>query len=520
VNRQIRQLAVGLMACYIVLFAALNYWQVGRKEELDARFDNTREVLKEFNKPRGPIVTADGVVAARSIRTAPDDRYKFDREYPSGALLAHATGYFTFAFGSTQVERSYGDVLTGSTATQQVRSLGDLLGGEIDNSGSVQLAIRHDAQQVARFFLGNNEGSVVVIEPKTGAVRAMWSNPSYDPNTFVNAEFEQAQETIIELQDDPEKPLLAHAYQERYMPGSTFKVITTGIGLEAGALTTASVFPNENSWTPPQTTDPITNYNNTTCGGEMPIVFARSCNIPFAKTAVDLGPEAMIAGTEAWGLDQEIPIDMPRPAESTFGDTSNLDEELPLLAIRGFGQNEVQMVPLHMAMVAATVANGGQMMAPYVVEATYDHAGRVLERTRPEVWKQPLSAENAAIEKQFMINVVNFGTASCCLDLQGGIQAAAKTGTAQLGDPDNPELSHAWIVAFAPADDPQYAVSVVLTNVESTPDVAATGGRLAGPVAEGVLDYLLTGPGSTTVLTPGAGTNTDPGTSDTPGDET
>jgi peptidoglycan glycosyltransferase len=229
----------------------------------------------------------------------------------------------------------------------------------------------------------------------------------------------------------------------------------------------------------------------------MATVFARSCNIPFAQTAVALGPDEMVDGTRDWGLDQDIPIDLPRPAQSTFGDTSNLDEELPLLAIRGFGQNEVQMVPLHMAMVAGAVANGGVMMEPYVVEATYDHEGRVLERTEPGVWKRPISSETAATETDFMIDVVEFGTASCCLDLQGGVQAAAKTGTAELDDPSNPELSHAWIIAFAPAEDPQYAVSVVLTNVESTPNVAATGGRLAGPVAQGMLDFLLTGPGAT-----------------------
>jgi peptidoglycan glycosyltransferase len=484
------------MACYLVLFVALNYWQVGRKEELDARFDNTREVLKEFNKARGPIVTADGVVAARSVPTPPDSRYDYARQYPTDALLAHTTGYFTFAFGATQVEREYGDVLTGSTATQQVRSLGDLLGGEIDNSGSVQLTLRHDAQSAARFLLGDNEGSVVVIEPKTGAVRAMWSNPSYDPNTFANEEFEDARETIVELQDDPADPLLAAAYQERYMPGSTFKVVTTGVGFEDGLLTTETFFPPSDSWTPPQTTDPITNYNNTTCGGEMAIVFARSCNIPFAQTAVALGPDKMVAGTRDWGLDQDIPIDLPRAAQSTFGDTSNLDEELPLLAIRGFGQNEVQMVPLHMAMIAGTVANGGVMMEPYVVEATFDHQGRVLDRTEPDAWKRPISPATAATMTEFMIGVVEFGTASCCLDLAGGIQAAAKTGTAQLGDPSNPDLSHAWIVAFAPAEDPQYAVSVVLTDVQSTANVAATGGRLAGPIAEGMLDFLLTGPGA------------------------
>jgi peptidoglycan glycosyltransferase len=500
VNRQIRQLALGLMACYVVLFVALNYWQVGRKQELDARFDNTRQVLREFNKPRGPIVTSDGIVAAVSFPTAPGEPYDFRREYPTGDLLADITGYFTFAFGSTQVERMYGDVLTGSTTEQQVRGLGDLLTGGTGSTGTVELAVRHDAQEAAKFLLGGQTGSVTVIEPDTGAIRAMYSNPTFDPNTFVNADFEIAQKVITDLQNAPGNPLLAQAYQERYMPGSTFKVITTGIALESGVATLDSQFADEREWVPPQTNDPIQNYNGSLCGGDLATVFARSCNIPFAQLATFLGPEAMVAGTEAWGIGEPLPIDLPRPIASTFGNTDNLSQELPLLAIRGFGQSEVQMVPLHMAMVAATVANGGQMMKPYAVEATYDQEGRVLDETSPSVWKTPISPQTAEIERQLMIGVAERGTASCCIALNGGIPVAAKTGTAELGDPSNPDLSHAWIVAFAPADDPQYAVSVVLTNVQSTADVAATGGRLAGPIAKGMLDFLLTGPGAQPVV--------------------
>ena len=251
-NRQIRQLALGLMACYVVLFAALNYWQVGRKQELDARFDNTRQVLREFNKPRGPIVTSDGIVAAVSYPTAPGQRYDYRREYPTGDLLADITGYFTFAFGSTQVERMYGDVLTGSTTEQQIRGLGDLLTGGTGSTGTVELAVRHDAQEAAKFLLGGRSGSISVIEPSTGAIRAMYSNPTFDPNTFVNADFDVAQQAITDLQNEPGSPLLAQAYQERYMPGSTFKVITTGIALESGIAALDTVFPDERQWVPPQ----------------------------------------------------------------------------------------------------------------------------------------------------------------------------------------------------------------------------------------------------------------------------
>ena len=504
-NRQIRQLALGLMACYVVLFVALNYWQVGRKAELDASFDNTRQLLREFNKPRGPIVTADGVETAVSFPTPDGEDVDFRREYPTGDLFADVTGYFTLSFGATQVERAYGDVLTGSTATQQVRGLGDLLTGGTGTTGTVELALRNDAQEVAKFLLGGRTGSITVIEPATGAIRAMYSNPTFDPNTFVNAEFEEAQEIITELQNTPGSPLLAQAYQERFMPGSTFKVITTGIALEEDLVDPSTVFADESEWIPPQTTRPIRNYNSTVCGGDLTTVFARSCNIPFAQMAVELGPDQMLDSLEEWGMEQPVPIDIPGAAASTFGSTDDLDQQLPQLAIRGFGQSEVQMTPLHMAMVAGTVANGGRMMEPYAVQATYDQAGRAIDRTQPDVWKTPLSPQSAEIERQMMIAVAERGTASCCIALNGGIPVAAKTGTAELGVEDDPDLSHAWIVAFAPADNPQYAVSVVLTNVQSNANAAATGGRLAGPLAKDMLDFLLTGPGATNSTAANAG---------------
>ena len=493
-NRQIRQLAVGLMVCYVALFVALNYWQVGRQEELNARFDNTRAIRREFNQPRGPIITTDGVTAAQSTLNPPDSDFTYQRNYPTGDLFAHLTGYYTFAFGSTGLERTQNDVLTGNTAEQQLRALPGIVTGDEDASGTVQMALRSDLQQVAKDALGERQGSVVVIEPKTGAVRALWSSPSYDPNLIANPNADEARAVIEFLQNHPDDPLLGNAYQQRYMPGSTFKILTTGIALENGTVDLSTTFPDENAFVPPQTDDPIENFQGTTCGGDLTEVFTRSCNIPFAKTALDVGVDGMVDGVGAWGLEEPVPIDLPRPAASTFGPTADLDQNLPLLAIRGFGQNEVQMVPLHMAMVAATVANGGQMMKPYVVEQTLDHDGRVLDRATPEVWKTPISPTTADTLTDLMVSVAENGTASCCIGLAGGIPVAAKTGTAQLNNPGEPERSHAWIVAFAPADDPQYAVAVTIlgTNEEIS---ASTGGRLAGPVAKTVLDAALAGAG-------------------------
>ncbi|WP_420451864.1 peptidoglycan D,D-transpeptidase FtsI family protein [Ilumatobacter sp.] len=497
-NRQIRQLAGGLMLCYVVLFATLNYWQVGQEEQLNANLENTRAVRREFDKPRGPIVTADGVVVAESVDTTdPDAAFDRVRRYPTGSLFSDVTGYFTLSFGSTQVEREYGDVLTGETAEQQVRALGDLLSGEVDNSGTVQLTLRHDLQQVARFALGGQTGSVVVIDVRTGAVEAMFSNPAYDPSTFVGQPFDEAQAAIVALQDAPGNPLLAGGYQERFMPGSTFKVITTGIGLEAGVLDVGREFARESEWVPPQTDDPIENYRGSVCGGALPEVFRRSCNIPFAQTAVELGPQRMEAGLREWGIGEALPIPLPRPAASTFGDTDDLDQRLPLLAIRGFGQNEVQMVPLHMAMVAATVANGGRMMVPHVVDRTLDHQGRTLVETDPEVWKEPISASTAALMTELMTGVTEGeGGTAASVSLDGGVRFAAKTGTAELGLIGDPDRVHAWMIAFAPLEQPRYAVAAVLTDLTSTQADAATGGRVAGPVVKSVLDFLLTGPGA------------------------
>ena len=497
-NRQIRQLAIGLMTCYILLFGMLNYWQVAQETDLNANVENTRAVRREFDKPRGPIVTADGVVAAMSVPNPdPDAPFDRQREYPTGDLLSNATGYFTLSFGATQVEREYGDVLTGSTTEQQVRALGDLLSSDVDNSGTVRLALRDDLQQVAKFALGGRTGSVVVIEVATGAIRAMYSNPSYDPNSFVGLPFDQAQDAIVALQEAPGDPLLSAAYQQRFMPGSTFKVVTTGIGLEDGVIDRNTQFARESEWVPPQTTDPIENYRGAVCGGDLPEVFRRSCNIPFAQTAINLGPDRMVAGTEAWGIGEDLPIDLPRPAASTFGDTTDLGQRLPLLGIRGFGQNEDQMVPLHMAMVAATVANGGRMMAPYAVEATYDHDGRVLDQTEPSVWKTPITAATAGLMTELMTGVTEGdGGTGRSVVLEGGQRFAGKTGTAELGVIGDPDRVHAWMIGFAPLEAPKYAIAVVLTDLTSTQADAQTGGRVAGPVLKGVLDYLLTGPGA------------------------
>ena len=488
-NGQIRKLCVALLVLYMVVFAALNTIQVARKDALDANPNNNRQTIRDFNRPRGPIITADGFVIAQSVPTPEGSEFAYQRQYPQAETFSNITGYYTYAFGSTQLERMHNDVLMGDTAAQKVASVF----GSGDNTGSVRLTLRADVQQLAAEQLGFREGSVVVMDPATGAIIAMVSNPRFDANQVATHDQTAAEAYLTLYNSFENKPMLANAYQERYMPGSSFKIVTTGIALEAGVTSLDRNFPDEKEWLPPQTTDPIQNYGGSSCGGSMTEIFYRSCNIPFAQMAVELGPDRMVAGVRAWGIGEELPIDLPGAVASNFENAGSepidFANNIPLLAIAGFGQANDTMVPLHMCMVAATVANGGRMMAPYVVESTLDHEGRVLDQTEPYAWKTPISATTAATMNQLMVEVVNRGTGKP-MQLAGGIQAAAKTGTAQLNSAGEPQRSHAWIVGFAPAEAPRYVVAVMLkgTNDEIS---ASTGGRLAGPIAKVILDYLF-----------------------------
>ncbi len=255
-------------------------------------------------------------------------------------------------------------------------------------------------------------------------------------------------------------------------------------------MTLDEVFPEEREYLPPQTTDPIQNYGGSSCGGDFARVFARSCNTPFARLAVEMGAETMVARADAFGLNEAPPIDLPRPAASNFGAVDDFTDNIPLLAIRGFGQNDVAITPLQMAMIGASIANGGQMMVPHVIDATFDHDGRLLDQTEPEVWRVPMRPDTAATLTQLMVRVVNEGTAQCCMALEGGVQAAAKTGTAQLNATGEPQRSHAWITAFAPAEAPRIAVAVMFKGVNDEIS-SSTGGRLAGPIAKQMLDLGL-----------------------------
>ena len=486
-NRQLRRLALVLMALYVILFAQLNVLQVARADRYRDDPRNTVELARDQARNRGRILTADGQVAAQSVPV--DDRFAYQRQYPLGDLFAHPIGSFSPFFGADGVEQRYNNVLVGETSQQKLRNLGNLFSTK-QRTGDVQTTLRADLQQVARDALGEREGSVAVLDPRTGAVLALWSWPSYDPNAVAGHDAAVAEAARKALLADETKPLLANAYQERYMPGSTFKIVTTTAALENG-VPIDRVFGTERSFTPPDTTKPIFNFGRELCGGDFLTVFKFSCNTPFARLGSELGAEAMVAQTKKFGIGEPLPIDLPAPASSFFGEVGDFAQDVPRLAQSSFGQNAVSIVPLQLAIIAGSVANGGRMMSPFVMGATFDGDGTQLSRTEPKVWKTPMSPATAATITEAMIGVAQGGTARCCIQLASGAQAAAKTGTAQLRATDDPRgpLSHAWITAFAPADAPKVVVAVM---VKASPEVTTgVGGTVAGPVARAVLDRAL-----------------------------
>ncbi len=485
-TRQIRLLGVALMVCFGLLFVQLNRLTVFDARSLNDNPSNTREILRDFSEPRGTVTTADGVVIARSVPST--DRFKLQREYPEGALFAAVTGYFSFTLGSAGVEKTYNDELAGRTLDLSFQDLRDLFVDK-ERTGDVTLTLRADLQRIAAEQLGERKGSVVALDPRTGAVLAMVSYPSYDPNLLANHDTDAAAAAATLLDASPDKPRLSRAYQERYFPGSTFKVVTATAALTSGTVTPDEPsYPVRRSYTPPLTNRPLQNFGGSACGGRLFDVLRVSCNSAFAQMGVDTGPDAMIGTAERFGFNRKVPIDLTRPAMSNF--PTDFTRNTPALAQSAIGQNDVAATPLQMAMVAAAVANDGELMTPHVLADVRDNDGNVVHTYHPKVWTTPMDRGTAAIMRDAMLGVVERGTAGRLK--VPGFTVAGKTGTAQLGT--DPPRSHAWIIGFAgpTGDTPTIAVAVI---VEGQPGASEqTGGRVAAPIAQAVLQAYLTTP--------------------------
>ena len=478
-NREIRRVGLVVAASFVALFLQLNYLQVVSASRLANHPRNVRAVLRDYAAPRGEIVTTDGTVVARSVPV--DDEFERQRVYPTGALFGHVSGHFSFSLGATGVEDAYASDLAGRSPELAFDNLGDWLIGK-EPVGDVVLSITAAAQEAARTALGDRRGSVVVIDPATGAVLALWSNPSYDPSPLAGHRAKDVQATFDTLNADPSKPMLPRAFRERYPPGSTFKVVTAATALETGVANPERRFPSLRFLDLPQSDRLLRNFGSSSCGGTLVEAFRRSCNTSFAQLGLDLG-ERLAEGAAAFGIGENVPFDLNEarsagPAPGTF------DRNQPSFANAAIGQGDVAVTPLQMAMVAGAIANGGVIMSPHVGAEVRDPDGKVARRLEPREWKRAVSPETAATVGRMMVDVVRAGTGRAAA--VPGVTVAGKTGTAQA--PGGPP--HAWFIGFAPAEAPRLAVAVI---VERGGDVGdeATGGRVAAPVAGQVLAKML-----------------------------
>ena len=505
-NKQITRLGVGLMAAYLVLFLQLNNIQVFGAEELDTHPSNSRPLVADFGAPRGEIRASDGTVLARSVDLE-EGAFARQREYPTGDLFAEVTGFFSFDAGSDGLEETWDDELRGEQNALS-DGLRELLGGE-STTADLETSLSVAMQQAARDALGDRRGSVVALDPQSGAILTMWSWPSYDPNPLASVDTSVARAARQQLLADPNNPLLPRTTRELFFPGSTFKIVTAAAALDAGVVELDSpVFETTSNYVPPLTTNPLSNFGGGQCGGPLADLIRRSCNAGIAQLAVELlGAEDLVDTARDFGFGDVPPVGLPNIAPSVMPSDFGADlgtvvevapdlaaqldrpgevpltDDMPSLAQTAIGQFEVKATPLQMALVAAAVANDGDVPRPSVVSRVVDSEGAVLHEADLDSWRRAMSRETAAELREAMVGVVLDGTAT---GLQmPGLVVGAKTGTAQIGA--EIESTHAWVIAFAGTDlnRPDVAIAVL---VEADSEVGEqTGGRVAGPVALEVL---------------------------------
>ncbi|MEO1060856.1 MAG: penicillin-binding protein 2 [Actinomycetota bacterium] len=480
--RRVRVLIAVVLVLYAVLFVQLNLTQLARGEELREHPLNTRDLEQDFTGPRGPIVTADGQIMA--VTEEVGGSLERLRVYPDGPLYAAVTGYLSLNFGAEGIERVWNDELAGSTTAQQLGSLSAIFDTD-PRVATITSTIDSRLQIAARDALGDRRGSVVAIDPNTGDVLAMWSFPSYDPNELSSHDLPAVAAARERLNEDPDTPLRVRAYRETFFPGSTFKVVTAAAALETGFATpTEPVYEATDQYVPPLTTRPIRNFGGSTCGGDLTEILRVSCNTAFAELGVDLGAEVLADAAGDAGFNNVPPFDLPDAEPSQFPDVEVFDQNTPLLAQAAIGQFDVRATPLHMALIAAGIANRGEILAPRVVDEvrTVDD---VLSDPDPETWRRAMSATSAATLRDLMAIVAEDGTARGVLP--PGVTGGAKTGTAQLSA--DTEDTNAWIIGFAPLEAPQIAFAVVVEGGGGTGQ--QTGGGTAAPIANAVLTTAL-----------------------------
>ena len=467
-----------LFGVVVLLFALLVFftsrWTVFSATALNDNPLNSRVLIAQAKIKRGEILADDGAVLARSVKAGGGT---WKRTYPTGSLFAQTVGYDTGEAGNAAgLEVSRNRALQGIHTG--VSSIFGSLGGNPQVGDDVHTTLDPKAQQVARQQLAGRIGSVVAIQPQTGAILAMYSNPSYDsnhptPNAACNA---------VQCQFD-------RATQGQYPPGSTFKIVTAAAAINSGKFTPNSTLDGNS----PQTVSgvPLSNDGNASYG---PVTLTRaltdSINTVWAKVAVSLGTATMTDYMKRFGFYAKPPLDLPPAALSSSGVSSpagvpypagSADEDIGRI---GIGQGGLQVTPLQMAMVASAVADDGRLMAPHLTSTVVDPDGRTVETIAPRLFHRVMSPTSAQEINLMMRTVVDEGTGTPA-QLGSGIPFAGKTGTASVG-PMGAGETQPWFIGFAPATAPKVAIAV---DIEKT--AGEYGGQVAAPIAKQVVQTLL-----------------------------
>lgn len=462
-NKRILILLGFLVVLFLAAIVYLSYFTIFEASDIVKHSANRRETLREESIKRGTVYDREGNVLAYSD----GEKGSYQRHYTYQTIYAHALGYYSKIRGKTGIEASYDSYLSGSNENQIIQSIKSVINADFDpNVGnSVYMTTNTNIQQKARDLLAEygSEGAIVVMNPKTGEILAMVSYPDFNIQT-VDADYA----AIIEQNTGA---LVNRAIRSKFAPGSTFKIVTATAIIESGI--------NQNY------TDtgeekiggyPIKNANQKSYGDiGLYSAFTNSVNTYFANKAVSVGAEKLGSVAEKFMFNKTIDFDL-NVEVSNFNYS---DWDTQALASAGFGQGDVLSTPLEMCLVSSAIANNGTLMTPYLVSQVLSSDGTKVVEKNPTVLSEVTTAEIASQIKEMMVSTVNEGGASAAR--VSGVQVAGKTGTAQISS----EKNNAWFVGFAPAEDPQISIAIVIQNVESY------AGEVAAPIAGELIDYSL-----------------------------
>jgi peptidoglycan glycosyltransferase len=489
VNTPLRRVALAVMGMIVLLLLNATYIQVVNADTYRTDPRNRRVLLDEYSRQRGQII-AGGLPVANSVETG--GQLRFLRRYLNGPLYAPVTGYYSLRYGSGGTENSMDSVLNGSDGRLFVRRLSDLITGREPSGGSVELTINPAVQRAAYDQLTRRgyTGAVVAIKPSTGEILAMVSTPSYDPNQL-SAHDSAEQELAWNAATSPTRgsPLTNRAVASTYPPGSTFKLVDTAAALENGKATPDTPLTAAAALQLQGTTTFLHNFADQPCGtgatATLTQALVRSCNTAFAQLAASVGENDLRKQAQLFGIGQQdlaIPIPVAPSTLGAIPDVAALEQS-------GIGQRDVALTPLQNAMIVATIANGGVRMKPQLVRNILAPDLSVLDGFVPEQADTAMSAFTAAQIRDMMVAAENSYRNDGKIN---GISIAAKTGTAEHGADPKHTPPHGWYVAFAPAQNPQVAIAVVVEDGGDR-NLEATGGSLAAPIGRAVIAAALQG---------------------------